>query len=93
MCAALVTEPFHLRPWEIARLTDYQIREIYFHKRRDDGSIDDSAPVTVDEEQPGSQSWEFIVKEVWKDRGKTPEEQEVIWQQYLVDNPHLTEGR
>lgn len=36
---ALLIDRFGLRPWEIARLTDRQIEELYFHKRDKDGVI------------------------------------------------------
>ena len=38
MFAALL-DHFHLSLNEIADLTDYQIQELYFHKRDEDGSI------------------------------------------------------
>ena len=39
MMAMLVSEPFHLRPWEIENLTPYQVRNIYFAERDENGSI------------------------------------------------------
>lgn len=34
-----MNEPFNLRPWEIARLTDRQISELYFHPRDKHGRL------------------------------------------------------
>jgi hypothetical protein len=36
---ATLVNVHHLRPWEIAKLTDRQIEELYFHPREQDGSI------------------------------------------------------
>lgn len=46
LVASLVAN-FHLKPWEIARLTWRQIAEIYFHDRDENGDIKipDSTPV------------------------------------------------
>lgn len=37
--AILVSEPFQLRPWEIAELTDAQIYGIYLYPRDDNGAL------------------------------------------------------
>ena len=36
---ALLIEKFGLRPWEIAKLTDRQIQELYFHPRDKQGCV------------------------------------------------------
>lgn len=48
----LAGEPFHLRPWEVARLTDYQIQRIYFAPRDDRGQLllsNPSRKISLDE--------------------------------------------
>ena len=35
----MLVDKFQLRTWEIARLTDRQIHEVYFHPRERDGTI------------------------------------------------------
>jgi hypothetical protein len=37
--AALLGEPFHLTLGDIAKLTDWQIRELYFHARDEAGKV------------------------------------------------------
>jgi hypothetical protein len=37
---AKLIDHFHLRPWEIRKLTDRQIQELYFHPRDDQGEIE-----------------------------------------------------
>jgi hypothetical protein len=36
---AVLVDKFNLRPHEIAKLTDYQIRKLYFHARDEKGII------------------------------------------------------
>jgi hypothetical protein len=38
---AKLVEHFHLRPWEIKKLTDRQIVELYFHPRNDKGEVEE----------------------------------------------------
>ena len=35
----MLVDKFGLRPWEIARLTDRQIAEVYFHARDEHGAL------------------------------------------------------
>lgn len=58
---ALLTEKFHLRPWEIARLTDRQISQLYFHPRKDGEIIFPFDEVEV-EEQPLANTLEDELK-------------------------------
>jgi len=53
---AKLVDHFHLRPWDIARLTDRQIVELYFHPRNDEHEIEpvpEPPKVTKEEEKKG----------------------------------------
>lgn len=55
LVASLVTN-FHLKPWEIARLTWRQIAEVYFHDRDENGDI--KIPDTTPILNPATMSFE-----------------------------------
>lgn len=74
MCAILVSEPFYLRPWEIERLTDWQIKNIYFHPRKD-GSVDVKA-----HDKPVDYKKSFW--ESCEDKGMRPEEIQKRWDSF-----------
>ncbi len=42
---ATLIDKFHLRPWEVAKLTDRQIHDLYYHPRNDDGTIEPVEPL------------------------------------------------
>jgi hypothetical protein len=45
-----MNEPFNLRPWEVARLTDRQIAELYFHPRDEQGRLNPQVELPGEEE-------------------------------------------
>lgn len=49
VCAALVADPWNLPLSEIAKLTDYQIYEVYFHKRDEKGELEIPLPTPKDD--------------------------------------------
>ena len=69
-----------MRPWEIARLTDYQLRHVLFRRRDKHGRL-------IREEKPaaGMSEKEFFF-DVWRDRGESDEQIEVRWREYLSEN-------
>lgn len=62
-------EPFHLRPWEIERLTPYQVRRLYFRKSK---SEDDDIDKLKD----------HVIGMYEKTRGMSHEEATQAWHRY-----------
>lgn len=79
--ATLVGEPFNLRPWEIAELTIWQIRHLYFHARDDKGRVvPTQPPETIPQISPYQwfvNHWRLyglrddLIDILWKSRGKS----------------------
>lgn len=59
---AALCDKFHLTPEQIANLTDFQIRHLYFHPRKKDGSLDikESVPMAPRADTPKSRREEYM---------------------------------
>ena len=86
LCALLVNEPFNLRMEEIAQLTDYQIRRIYFHPRTENGmSIDVNA--YSPNASRGPLDYKRAFWESWTDKGATDAEIQSKWDEIEAVRP------
>ena len=75
----LAGEPFHLRPWEIARLTPYQVRAIYCHERDPQtGNL-----VLAQKQRPMSYKEQFYF--IWRKRGLVEHRIDDKWQAYQAE--------
>lgn len=83
ICAILVNEPFNLRPWEIAQLTDYQINNIYFHPRTKEGAIDVDAYAKPAKEF----SYEDEFRYSWQQKGLSQAEIDAKWAVIQANKP------
>lgn len=86
MHAILAVEPYNLRPWEIAKLTRVQIVHLYFRPRNDDGTL-----VRREAEPAVETTFVGMFREVWRKRGRTDAQIDLLWEEYLVENPGLKE--
>lgn len=68
-----------MRPWEIARLTDTQINQIYFAPRDDEGNL------VIEEEESKKPfapklSYKELCFKIWQDNGATEEQCQKQWE-------------
>jgi hypothetical protein len=74
----LARPPYRLRPWEVARLTDHQLVNVYLRPRTEEGElIREAAP-----QEGGAGPLETACKQLWTEQGETPEQVEQHWQRY-----------
>lgn len=73
MCALLVNEPWKLRPWEIAQLTPWQVRNLYLCDRDEEGKV-----LTSDIAEIEQNPYEYFRK-YWQTLGLRDDQVERLW--------------
>lgn len=84
VCAILCNEPFSLKPWEIARLTPFQVRRLYLCERDREGRI------VTGEVKPLPTSEEMFYRH-WKYHGLRQDQIDRLWEWQKVREAELAE--
>jgi len=96
---AVLIDKFGLRPWEIGRLTQRQIHELYFHPRNKDGTIkfpsdaqnqQRQVPATLEGELAALDEFAAFMGAGWKEKQQLDAAKEQLRAKYDGQRPDDT---
>ena len=77
--------PFNVAPDQLGRLTLRQVYAVYFHPRKDDGTLDRGGS------SASANTYEDDFRGIWQARGASPSQVDRLWQHYLIHEASKTQ--